>query len=85
MPVGHWVFPKRDASFGKKEICVIRAIRVKNFLSSSGGHGQDLYCLNNGFIVQTMLPFHKCCRIYEIKDSVISEIRVRALLKKCHA
>jgi len=27
-------------------------------------------CLNNDTIVQTMLPFHKCCRIYEIKGSV---------------
>jgi len=32
------------------------------------------------FIVQTMLTFHKCCRIYEIKGSVISEIRVRDFL-----
>ena len=43
----------------------------KNFLSSPGGHGLDLYCLNNGVIVQTMLPFHKCSRIYEIKGSVM--------------
>jgi len=40
-------------------------------------HRLGLYCLNNGIIVQTMLPFHKCCRIYEIKASVICEIRVK--------
>jgi len=34
------------------------------------GHVLGLYRLNNGFIVQTMLPFHKCGRIYEIKSSV---------------
>jgi len=44
------------------------------------GHGSGLYCLNNGVIVQTMLPFHKCCCIYEINSSVISEIRVRDFL-----
>ena len=43
---------------------------------STDGHGLDLICLNNGTIVQTMLPFHKCSRIYEIKVSVIREIRV---------
>jgi len=35
------------------------------------GHGLGLYSLNNGAIVQTMLPFHKCIRIYEIKNSEI--------------
>jgi len=53
------------------------------------GHGSGLDCLNNGIIVQTMLPFHKCSRIYEIKGSVtrlpnlvgqVSEIRVRDFL-----
>ena len=44
------------------------------------GHGLGLDCLNNGVIVQTMLPFHKCCRICEIKGGVISEIRVRDFL-----
>jgi len=28
-----------------------------------------------------MLPFHKCCRIYEIKGSVICEIRVKGFIK----
>jgi len=45
------------------------------------GHGLGLFCLNNGIIVQTMLPFHKCCRIYEIKGSVICEIRVKGFIK----
>ena len=44
---------------------------------STDGHGLGLYCLNNGIIVQTMLPFHKCCRIYEIKGSVICVISVK--------
>jgi len=48
---------------------------------STDGHGLDLYCLNNGIIVQTMLPFHKCSRIYEIKVSVIRGIRVQKVIK----
>ncbi len=44
------------------------------------GHGLGLYDLNNGIIVQTMLPFHKCCRIDEIKGSVICVVRVNDLV-----
>ena len=39
-------------------------------------HGLNLYCFNNGTIVKTMLPFHKCYRIYEIKIRVICQMRV---------
>jgi len=49
-------------------------------MNLTDGHGLGLDCLNNGVIVQTMLPFHKCCSIYEMNGSVISEIRVRDFL-----
>jgi len=54
-------------------------------MNLTDGHGLGLDCLNNGVIIQTMLPFHKCCSIYEMNGSVtclpnlvgqVSEIRV---------